>query len=930
MGLNMNDNALRERVKLLGRLLGKVLRAQAGDTVYDAVEALRTGYIGLHKQDDPRERERLSRLIQDLDPDTLTHVVRAFGTYFSLLNVAEEAHQHKARRETLRQGGPLWVGSFDRSLRRLHDEGYSASEVQTLLNTLRYIPVFTAHPTEAKRRTTMEALRRIFLASERLDQSGLGAEETQALVDDLECEIQILWNTDEVRTQKPQVHDEIRQGLFYFQDSLFDAVPRVYRGMERAIDRIYGPASGITVPSFLRFGSWIGGDRDGNPFVKPETTEFAVRLHARTVLLHYLERTQRLSHVLTHSSRLCRLSAAFLNSLHNDERYAANAFAGKPDRFAHEPYRRKLYIMRYRLKRTLAALDATGAEGKTGPADGYAGVEEFLRDLHLIRDSLRSHGSGNIAARELQDLIRLAETFGFFLMQLDIRQESTRHSDAVTDILSHLPQPIDYHSLDETARLDLLGHLLGRDDPVVVPHARLRPDTRETLQVFEVVKRLQEEISEHAFGHYVISMTHAASHVLEVMWLARLSGLVGQSGGEWFCKLHISPLFETIDDLDHIETVMAALFDHPGYQRLLAASGRLQEVMLGYSDSCKDGGILASAWNLYEAQRKTVALARSRGIQCRLFHGRGGTIGRGGGPTYESILSQPEGTVLGQIKFTEQGEVLSYKYSNQETAVYELTMGVSGLMEASRAVIRPVAAPRKDYLGIMDQLAEAGEAAYRDLTDHTDGLLDYFYEATPVNEIGLLNIGSRPSHRKKQNRSKASIRAIPWVFGWAQSRHTLPAWYGIGAALEGWRKNQPDRLAKLQKMYEDWPFFRALLSNTQMAMFKANMTIARQYATLAGDSEAALQILNKIEQEYERTRTQVLGVAGDQSLLERNPVLALSLRRRNPYLDPLNHIQITLIHRSRSGHLSEKERNLWLNPLLRSINAIAAGMRNTG
>jgi phosphoenolpyruvate carboxylase len=374
---------------------------------------------------------------------------------------------------------------------------------------------------------------------------------------------------------------------------------------------------------------------------------------------------------------------------------------------------------------------------------------------------------------------------------------------------------------------------------------------------------------------------------------------------------------------------MSALFDNPTYAALLKASGNLQEVMLGYSDSCKDGGILASAWNLYEAQEKIIALAEGRGVKCRLFHGRGGTIGRGGGPTHEAILSQPEDTVHGQIKFTEQGEVLSYRYANPETALYELTMGISGLMKASRCVIEPPIKPRKDFLGIMEELARLGEHHYRQLICETPGLLDYFYEATPVDAIALLNIGSRPSHRKKADRSLGSIRAIPWVFGWAQARHTLPAWLGIGSAIEQWRGSDLERLAKLQRMYQEWPFFRAILSNTQMSLFKAEMQIAHEYANLVSDQVRAEAIYQAIAEEYQRTLTQVLNVAGLHAVMEETPELQLSLARRNSYLDPLNHIQITLLERYRH-ETDEEARKEWLDPLLRSINAIAAGMRNTG
>jgi phosphoenolpyruvate carboxylase len=930
----MSDKQLRTRVKLLGKLLGNVLRAQAGGHVFVAVETLRKGYIGLQEEDNPRKRARLTKLITKLDPDTLTHVVRAFSTYFSLVNLAEEAQQYQLRMEQIREGGPLWVGSFDHTLRQFQAQGISAEQLQALLNKLAYMPVFTAHPTEAKRRTILEALRRIFVTAEELEDPRIGEEEEFEIIRRLESEIQILWKTDEVRAKRPQVKDEIRNGLFYFQESLFDAVPRMYRGLEKGIRRIYGGGqrNPVTVPSFLRFGSWIGGDRDGNPNVTPGITKLAVHLHTRAAVLAYLNRVTRLSHILTHSSLLCRPSDDFMQSLRRDETFCAMAFEDSPDRFGNEPYRRKLYIMRYRLERKLINIKAKlEGEARDVEEDQYDSAQELLDDLHVIRDSLISHGDAAIAGRELQDLIRLVETFGFFLVNLDVRQESGRHTAAVAEIISQTPgKRTDYLALDESSRLTLLSELIAQSETITFDHSTLTPETLETLEVFDVMRSLREEISPECFGHYVISMTHNASHVMEVLLMARIAGLLGKRDRRWYCHIRVTPLFETIEDLSRIEDVLATLLDNSVYATLLAASGNQQEVMLGYSDSCKDGGILASSWNLYEAQEKIIALAAARKVQCRLFHGRGGTVGRGGGPTHESILSQPPGTVQGQIKFTEQGEVLSYKYSNCETAVYELTMGITGLMLASRNLITPPTSDRNDHLGIMAQLADSGESVYRALTDHTAGFLDFFYEATPVAELSLLNIGSRPSHRNRQNRSKSSIRAIPWVFGWAQARFTLPAWFGIGSALEQWRNNEPDRLAKLQQMYQEWPFFRSLLSNTQMALFKANMTIAQQYGQLCGDSDMAQRVFDVIHSEYRRTVTQVLNVVGTQRLIEENPTLALSLNRRSPYLDPLNHIQITLMERTRDQGLDEAARQVWLDPMLRSINAIAAGMRNTG
>jgi phosphoenolpyruvate carboxylase len=936
IGKHVSDKALRSRVKLLGTLLGNVLHDQEGGEVLAAVEALRKGYISLRKKENPVKRHNLTKLINALSPQTLVHVVRAFSIYFSLVNIAEESYQHQLRRKQVRRGGPLWTGSFDASLRELREQDITSAQLQTLLDNLAYVPVITAHPTESKRRTIMDALRRIFVTNAQLNDSRLTRADKEELIDELKSQIQTLWKTDEVRTSRPTVKDEIGYGLAYFNECLFEAVPNVYRNFENSLARVCGKdedgKAKVTVPSFLRFGSWIGGDRDGNPNVKPETTALAVRLQSQTILLEYLNRLPALTELLTHSDKFCTPSAAFQDSLARDEIYAPYAFYDKPQRFQHEPYRRKLVIMRYRLERNLVAIKNKLHERvereESRIEDRYPSEQALLEDLYLIHDSLESHGDIRIANGKLKDLIRLVETFGFYCLRLDVRQESTRHTEAVAELFR---QPgTDYQALDESGRLAALAQAIREPAGLDAHHTALSEPTVETLDVFRVMAQMRQEVSPKAFGSYVISMTHEASHIMEVMLLARLCGLAGFDNGQAVCHIHIAPLFETIEDLEHIEPVMTRLLDNATYGELLKSSGNFQEVMLGYSDSCKDGGILASAWNLYEAQKQVTQLTTARGVRCRLFHGRGGTIGRGGGPTHESILAQPEGTVHGQIKFTEQGEVLSFKYSNQETAVYELTMGLTGLIKASANLVKPVAPERKDYLAVLDELADKGETAYRQLTDQTAGFLDYFYEATPVSEIALLNIGSRPSHRKKGDRTKGSVRAIAWVFGWAQSRHTLPAWYGIGSALEQWRQNDPIRLAKLQKMYEEWPFFRSMLSNTQMALFKAEPDIAKEYATLCLDPETGERIYSAFREEFARTVTQVLHVTGNQHLLAENPTLELSLTRRNPYLDPLNHIQLILLRRSRDESLSDEERDVWLNPLLRSINAIAAGMRNTG
>jgi phosphoenolpyruvate carboxylase len=929
------DKELRAKVRLLGTLLGEVLRGQVGEDIFRIIERLRKGYVSLHKARDPARAGRLLRLIERLNPDVLTHVVRAYNIYFKLVNIAEEAFQHRQRRRIAGRQAALWPGSFDHTLRELRQEGITPQEIQDILDETRYIPVFTAHPTEAKRRAVMHLLRRIFVATQRLDLPRDRLDQEHSLVTELRTLIQTLWKTEEVRVARPEVRNEIRNGLHYFHESLFEAVPEVYRRLQRAVSRVYfdhPEYHGIYLPPLLRFGSWIGGDRDGNPNVNADTTLLALRLQHQTILLEYVRRVDELISVLTFSVRFCNPTWAFTESLKADEERCTSLAPNLSERFRDEPYRRKLLIMRERLTRNLAQVTSALELGVSPPADpfAYAGEDALLRDLELIRESLMSHGDAEAADAQTLDLYRLVQTFGFFLCALDIRQESAVHSAAVGEILAAIGVHPDYGERDESGRLEVLGELIGKLPPRPLERDALSDETSEVLRVFETVAQARQEISSRAIGQYVISMAHTASHVLEVMFLASLAGLAGRDSRGWFCHLEVSPLFETIDDLSKVEPVLNTLFADPCYRSLLAASGERQEVMLGYSDSAKDGGIAASAWHLYDAQKTITDLAARFGLRCRLFHGRGGTVGRGGGPTHEAILAQPAGTVAGEIKFTEQGEVLSYKYSNRETAIFELTMGVTGLIKASTGLVRPIGADRKDFLATMDEMASRGEQAFRKLTESTPGFLDYFYEATPVNEIALLNIGSRPSHRAKGDRSKDSVRAIAWVFGWGQSRQTLPGWYGLGTALEDWRGKDPSRLARLQLMYQEWPFFRALLSNAQMALFKSDMAIAEEYAALCADRARCAAIFGQVREEFLRTRRQIMEVAGIQELLEENPLLRLSLARRNAYLDPLNHIQLSLLRRYRDTAVDDAVREQWLVPLLRSINAIAAGLRNTG
>lgn len=932
----LTDDHLRAQVKLLGTLLGQVLLQFAGEDVFEAVETLRRGFAELQQKEDQQRRTELMEMIDAMPAAKVELVVRAFSSYFKLVNVAEESFAHRNRRRMLSHGMTLWEGSFDRTLAELKGQGVSINALQEMVNRLHYSPVFTAHPTEARRRAVMESMRRIFLICDQLYSTSLGVNDQRDLETQMAAEIQVMWRTDELRTAKLEVRDEVRNGLYYVRESLFDAVPKAYYYFEKALRKHYGVktdgAALVNVPSFIRFGSWIGGDRDGNPFVTADVTEWTVHTQMQAALDEYRVRVLELRQTLTHSSGWCTPSSPFLERLAEYEaEFGEQVFRGTAVQiYSREPYRRMAAMMLARLDANLSYVHQCLADVPSFTSHmAYENAAAFLHDLYLVRDSLISHGDRIVAMQDLHALIRLVESFGFHLLQLDIRQESTVHTRTVAAVLKQVDPDFDYLGAAEPERLQRLAAWVGHIDPISVSDVALGEAERETFAVFRRMAKLQAEVGDEVFGTYVISMTHSASHVMEVMLLARLVGLCGHNGRDWFCRIQVAPLFETVEDLQNSESILDQLLSNKIYRALVTANGNHQEVMLGYSDSCKDGGILASNWNLYQAQLSIIALTQHFGVECRLFHGRGGTVGRGGGPTHDAILSQPPGTVNGEIKFTEQGEMLYYKYSKPETATYEIGMGVTGLLKASATALASSGTRYpQDYLDWMRDIAAAGETAYRALIG-LPGFIDYFYESTPVTEIGLLNIGSRPSHRKKADRSLASIRAIPWVFGWAQSRHTLPAWYGIGSALKDFIDTQPDGLVHLQAMVREWPFFRSLLSNVQMALTKADMEISEEYARLC-DHPNTMGVYRAIADEYALTVEGVKQVVQIASLLEDNQPLALSISRRRPYIDPINHIQVRLLKHYRSESVWDAEQESWLTPLKRSINAIAAGMRNTG
>jgi phosphoenolpyruvate carboxylase len=911
-------------IRALGQLVGDVIDRQEGEQAFATVENLRRGFVRLRadRRRDAAAVAALARGLAGVTPPLAGTVGRAFSVYFSLVNIAEEVTRARDRRR----------GAFPRGFAEVFGElrtaGVDAATFRAGMARLTLTPVLTAHPTEVRRQAIQQSHRRIWLLVERL-LAAEGAERARVMAA-LRDEIAILWKTNPVRAWRLSVADEVANGLAFFRMSLFDALPATLAQLEAAAVAVWGPdARGVASGRLIQFGSWIGGDRDGNPNVTAAVTLHAGREQARAVLREYLARLDRLVERLSQSANFIRPDPRFQASLAADEAaLAATLFADRPTYFDNEPYRRKLSFMRHRLHRRLAWIDERAAGRQTPrPAEAYATPADLIDDLMAIASGLAADGDGALADGELTDLARLVESCGFHLARLDLRQEAGAHARAVAELLRGLAAPVDYASLDEARRLDLLLDLVARPGPALLMGATPSPETGEILASLAAVATLQEEFGTTGIESYVVSMADRPSAVVEVLFLARLAGLVALDPDDPArdrVHVRIAPLFETAADLTAAPTIMATLLEQPLYRRLLAAAGGWQEVMLGYSDSCKDAGILGSAWALQRAQSRLTEVFHAADQPFLLFHGRGGSHARGGGPTHDAILAGPPGSVEGPIKFTEQGEVLSFKYSHRETAQYELTVALTGLVRATLgAASRPDDGP--DFAQVLGALATAGEEAYRDFVGRQT-LLDYFYQTTPVGEMAGLNIGSRPSHRPAGGRSLKAIRAIPWVFGWAQARLTLPAWFGVGAALDAFASAAPGNRDRLVLLRRRSPTFRLILDNIEMALAKADLPAAALYRPLAADKASAEALWAEITTEFERTRQWLTDLGQSDRLLADNPGLAMSLDRRAPYIDACNALQSLLLIRQRTRSDGED----WSQPLLLSINAVAAGMRNTG
>lgn len=924
----LDNDVLRARIRLLGSFLGEAISRQSGQQTLDTIETLRQGFIQERREHNDGQKQKLIELIASLDNQTLKNVIRAFSIYFFLANLTEENYLREQRQVMRAESNQSWEGSFRRTLSECRERQIEPEQIKELIDQLKFIPVFTAHPTEARRRTTMNILQTLY---EHTDAMGVYPEGSRAFEQAKQKTaetIDLLWSSDEVRTRKPLVYDEINNGLHYFDASLFTAIPKVYRNIKDAIVEIYPELSDYALPAFVNFGSWIGGDRDGNPFVTHETTEMAVLMHANTVLRHYQVLIRKLRRELIHSDSIVTIAPEIYERIKDYSELDQQVFCYNPDDYNHEPYRRLLSLILAKIKATNQYIQSQGTDDNAAK-DAYLSPAALLDDLRLIRKSVNTHDSAH-AEGLLLDTIRLVKTCGFHLAALDIRQDSGYHGEVIADIFANASNLPDYKALSEAERQEWLTRLLQKPGTPLIYTDNLSEQTREQLALMQSVAKLRKLVGDDTFGSYVISMTNNASQLLEVLLLMRFAGLSGiNDDGHLFAALPVAPLFETIEDLKNIDKIMPTVLDNPLYRELLEHSGNIQEIMLGYSDSSKDGGIITSAWQLYSAQQTITRIANQYGISTRLFHGRGGSVSRGGGSTHQAIAAQPAGTLNGQIKFTEQGEVLYAKYANPDTAVFELTMGITGALKASSSRFVAQPAQLDSYEALFTDLADAGEQQYRALTDNTDGFYQFYSEATPVQEISLLNIGSRPAHRKKGLPSKSTIRAIPWVFGWSLARFTLPAWYGVGTALESVKQNE----GLMKEMNKNWPFFSAFISNIEMAFTKSEMNIAHAYSQLCKDEHLRTQVMQAVEHEHALTHSGLNSLLEQTSLLSTQQELAASLQWRNAYLDPINYIQIELLKRMRQPDNKDAKSTDKLaveDPLIRSINALAAGLRNTG
>ena len=924
----MDRSPLSALIHQLGNLLGAVIVAQDGAAALELEEAVRARTKQLRTTSDPVQAAELARLIAELPIQQMTGLIKAFTHYFGLINLAEGVERLRVLnlRDRLAHGEPR-SESVETALAHLKAQGISAAQIQELLDLAQITPVFTAHPTESKRRTTLKKLHRIADAARQLIDDDLLPRQRERLMATMEEEIVGLWHSDEVRIIKPTVLDEVKNNLYYFEESLVAMLPLLYRDMESALRRIY-PDHEWRVPSFVRFGTWVGGDRDGNPFVTPAVTVESLRLLMTRMVRQHIHSVERLSHRLSQSSHQVAISAAMTQFIADHAPLFPDLALVLERRNPHEPYRQVCSYIHAKLYQTLHYVErfqANWAGVAEQPATGlwYATSAALLHDLDVMDTSLRDHGGAAVADGFLRDVRRGVGAFGLHTATLDIRQHSSRHTAAIHEILAQAGVCADYTALDQTERTALLERELHNPRPLIPTHLYYSAETTETIETFRVVTAILEDLNAEAIETYIISMTEGASDLLAVLLLAREAGLY-QPGVS--SRLNIVPLFETGADLAASPAIMDTVLGSAVYRQHLALRGDVQEIMLGYSDSNKDGGFVDAHWALYRAQVALAEGATRHNVGLRLFHGRGGAVGRGGGPANRAILGQPPGTVGGRIKITEQGEVISDRYAEPDTAYRHQEQVINAVLRSS---FSSAAAPlQPTWAAAMEHLAVFSRRVYRALVYDHPRFVEYFRAATPITEISRLKIGSRPASRKASDRIE-DLRAIPWVFSWMQSRHTLPGWFGLGSALQDYIACNADGLTTLQAMYSDWPFFSIIIDNAQMILAKADMDIAERYATLVPDAALSAEIFGTIKAEYERTVACLCQVALIDEVLALQPILSHSIKQRNPYVDPLSFIQIELLRRLRADPEGSEHQAIE-DAILLSINGIAAGLKNTG
>ncbi|MBW8348972.1 phosphoenolpyruvate carboxylase [Bacillus sp. IITD106] len=906
---------LRSDVKKLGNILGEILVHHGGIELFNKVEDIRELTKSLRKQYDEKTYSKLKDMISRLEPPTRQHVIRAFSIYFHLINIAEQNHRIRRRREYQLSDVGGQPFSLENAVSKVKELKLSNEALQQVLNDLSIELIITAHPTEATKRTVLEIQKRISSILQKLDSPLVTKKERRNYEDSLFNEVTALWQTDELRHRKPKVLDEVKNGLYYFDETLFDTLPSVHQELELQLQNNI-PDFHWEVPNFLRFGSWIGGDRDGNPNVTPEITWETLQMQRSLVLKKYDESINELMKRFSQSTERIQVSDELITSVKREE----SKYLTDDERWPieSEVYRRKFAIILKRLH-------------EVGKSElGYKNSDELLNDLVQIKESAESHQPAHKKLKTIRKLIRQVQLFGFHLATLDIRNHSGEHEAAVSELLRAVNITENYSELPEEEKIAILKKVLSDPRPLLLLEEGYSKETLSVLNVFKLIRKAHMEFGKRSIEVYLISMTQSASDLLEVLVLAKEAGIYRLfSDGRLESDLHVAPLLETIDDLVAGPKIMKSLFEMDIYRNHLIKRGNHQEIMLGYSDGSKDGGTLTANWKLFKAQQEIHNMAREFNIRLKFFHGRGGSLGRGGGSLNTSILSQPVETLGDGVKITEQGEVLSSRYLLGDIAYRNLEQAASALLEACSKVASAndhAYLRKKEWEIAMEEISKHALEKYQSLVFGDNDFITYFNQATPLKELGALNIGSRPMSRKNSQRFE-DLRAIPWVFAWTQSRQMIPAWYAAGTGLESFLNVHESNLELLQTMYKHWPFFRSTINNLQMALMKADMATAKEYLSLVEDPEIAKRIFDNISDEYYRTRKVLLQISGNEELLAHTPNIQESVHRRNPYVDPLNFLQVELIKKLRD---TENPTDDLVTEVLLTINGVAAGLVNTG